>query len=263
MTLVSSIIRRAYRESNLLALTADPTTAQTDEALEQFQGLLASVYGNEMGEPLQLFPIGRNNVKVPSGYPWGDGYPPREWWVPLQARLVCNLTAAFTVDLHPAPEDGSRLGVVDASGNFATYPLTLVGNGRLIEGVTSLPLSTNGFLGEWLYRADLGQWMRVTPITASSEMPFPHEFDDYFITMLALRLNPRYGQDLSKSSAAALQRSETQLKARYHQTIPTPTEPGLTQMSVQTYPNNRRYWGRQPSIGDAGWAWHGPGNVPW
>lgn len=258
MTTVADMIIDGYRESNLVAEGQPLNTNQTAVGLRRLQVIASSVYGNEMGEKLQLFPLGANNVSVPSGYPWGNGNPPQEWWVPLNSRLVCNLTMALSsppVYLHPAPQDGTRLGVVDASGNFATYPLTLAGNGRKIEGLDQVTLNEDGTRRDWVYRADLGEWKRVTPIEPDGDWPWPDDFDDMFICMLAMRLNPRYGQSIGQDSIAALERSRGQFKARYTQIVPTPTPLELTQYSAQTYRNNRNPWGPQPSTGDSGWAW--------
>lgn len=215
-----------------------------------------------MGEPLQLFPLGQNNISVPSGYPWGNGYPPQEWWLPLNARMVCNLTAAIVsppVYLHPAPQDGSRFGVVDASSNFATFNLTLNGNGRLLEGSTAqITLADDGTKRDWVYRADLGDWKRVTPLDLTDEWPWPDDFNDMFTCMLAMRLAPRNSQQFDEALVAAMERSRGQFRARYTQVIQTPNDPGLLTPSVQTYPNNRRPWGQQPSTGDSGWSWPGP-----
>ena len=126
MTTLAEIIRSAYREGDLIPIARDPTPAEQAEALPRLQSLLASVLGNEAGEKLETLPIGNNNISAPLGYPaW---QPLISWWAPLNVRLVCNLTGATPINLNPMPEDGSRLAVQDMSGNFATYPLTLVGN---------------------------------------------------------------------------------------------------------------------------------------
>ncbi len=265
MTLVSDLIRDAYRETNLIAIGGTLTADEQAEGLKRIQVIAGSVYGNEMGEQLQLFPIGQNNVQVPSGYPWGNGYPPQQWWAPLNVRLVCNLTSALTdppVYLHPAPQDGSRLGLIDASGNFATYNLALWGNGRTIEGVEQLTFSTDGVKADWVYRADLGDWKRVAPIDLDDEWPWPEAFDDMFVVMLAMRLNPRNSQAIAQESVQTMQRSRSQFQARYKQIIATPSNPALLQPSVQAYPNNRQPWGQQPSTGDSGYALPTPWG-PW
>ena len=227
MTIVSQIITDAYRQSNLLAIGTSPTTLQFDEGLRYLSRIVKSTRGNEAGELLVPFPIGRMNIQRPSGYPWYDGVPPANWFCPENQRLMCNLQQNATIFLHPKPDNGSGLGVQDIAGNLGTYPLTLNGNGRLIEGQPFIVINEDDANIEWFYRDDIGSWVRITPITIDGEFPFPEAFDDYFITMLAIRLNPSYGTQLDPQSQMVLQRSRTQLRARYFQNIPMHSELAL------------------------------------
>lgn len=256
MTTLAAIIRAAYRESNLIPVRSQPTADEQAEGLERLQVLIASVLGNEAGEPLQALMVGNEHVEAPLGYPaW---VPNSSWWAPLNVRLVCNLTGETSINLSPTPRDGSRMGVQDLSANFNTSPLKLVGNGRRIEGQYELELNEASFNGEWFFRADLGDWRRVTPLTATDQMPYPIEFDDLFITMLAMRLNPRNGMALSAESKAALDRSREQFRARYHQVIPTMGDPATLLLSRQATP--RRTWRPGGPYGPraaflSGWPW--------
>lgn len=227
MTIVSQIITDAYRQSNLIAINTAPTTLQADEALRYLSRIVKSTRGNEAGELLEPFPIGRNNIQRPSGWPWYEGVPPADWFVPENKRLMCNLSSAATVYLHPQPDNGASFGVQDLSSNLSTFNLTVQGNGRKIQGADTLVIDTNDINAEWMYRDDLGSWELVTPLLISGEMPYPEEFDDYFINMLAMRLNPAYGTALDPQSQAVLQRMKTQIRARYAQDIPQRSEFGL------------------------------------
>lgn len=248
MTLVSQIITDAYRQSNLLAIGASPTTAQQTEALRYVNRIVKSVLGNEAGARLEPFPIGRNNVDRPFGYPWYDDTPSNDWFVPKDKRLVLNLDRSLTLYLHPKPDDGTRVGVSDVSDNLATYNLVLDGNGRTIEDANTLTLSTNGLNAEWFYRSDLGNWMRVTNLQLGDEFPFPEDFDDMFITMLAMRLNPAYSVEMDQQSAAVFTRSRAQFRARYKGTVEVESEEGLIRMPrVAT---DRDGWTRDNYYGD-------------
>lgn len=227
MTLVSDIVRDAYRESNITAIGVSPTAAQSDEALRLLNRIVAGTYGNEEGDNLNSMPIGRNNVSMPPGFPYYDEVPPGNWTLPPNTRLQCNLTSALTIYLNPFPEDGERFAVTDVSGNFATMPLTLVGNGRLIAGTESVFLNTNGYNMEFFYRDDLGGWLPINPLVTTDTFPYPVDFDDYFIISLAMRLNPRNGAPMDPQSAQAYKDAKTRLSARYHQTRPTPSELAL------------------------------------
>ena len=242
MTTVASIIQSALRETNLIPLGATPTTNQSAEAFARLSTIVASVLGNEAGENLVPFPLGQNNIESPGGYPWWSNEIPGNVFVPTNVRIMCNLTGAGTVNLHPKPHDGARMGIVDVSGNFSTNPLTINGNGRNIEGASTQTFSVDGTIREWVYREDLGNWVVVTPLDSAGDMPWPAEFDDMFIIMLALRLNPRYGVNMASESVETLRETKTKFSARYGQS-PTQvrSEDGLTYLT-----NQYRYYGGVP-----------------
>jgi hypothetical protein len=205
MALASEIIQRAYRESNLISIGATPTTNEQTEGLDLLNSLVQSTIGLEAGSELR-------DITVGGTYDQSSCLSP---WVPRDARLALNLSAALTVSLDPNPYEGQRFAVVDVAGNFSTNNLTINGNGRTIELDTSETIDTDNFYAQWMYRGDTADWTRITDLVAADEMPLPIEFDDYFIVSLALRLNPRHGRNLTPESQAALQRSRSQIRARY------------------------------------------------
>jgi hypothetical protein len=230
MTTTATIITDAYRKSNLVAIGVAITPDQQTEGSRYLNRIVRSTLGNEAGEPLTPFPIGRKNINRPQGYPWYDTTPGYDWFVPLNSRLMFNIEQSATINLHPKPEDGSRFAVIDTAGNFATYPVTIDGNGRNIDGVNSIILNTNGTVAEWFYRADLGNWQRYSPLALNDVFPFPEDFDDYFILMLATSLNPGYGVTLDDQNQRMLNRSARQLKSRYNQTIFVSLDLGLVRL---------------------------------
>lgn len=247
MTLTSTIINDAFRQSNLIALGTILPDVQTQEALRYLNRLVKSVFGNEVGEQLWNIPIGRNNISRPAGYPWYNNVPDNNWFVPKNARLMLNVTSSVDIYLDPAPDDGTRFAAMDMSNDLASNPVTIIGNGRLIDGTISEVLNVNGFNAEWLYRDDIGTWMKYAPliidpiVPTDDTFPFPEEFDDFFISMLAMRLNPEFGAAMDPQSQAILTRAAKQLKARYTQVIQTPTETALWRL-----PNvaaDRQQWG--------------------
>jgi hypothetical protein len=219
MTLVSSIIQRAYRETNIIPLGAVPNTEQINEALDSLNVLLLSTVGNEGGEP------GFKEINV--GGDFDQSYLLVDY-VPDNSRLVLNLTDPAVVGLNPTPYEGQRIAIVDILGNLSTIPLIISGNGRNIEGAESVTLDTNYMSRQWMYRADTGNWVRISLLVAADNMPLPEEYDDYFIIMLAARLSPRYGQTMSPESVAALKRTRSQIRNRYQNRkyFPDP-DPGL------------------------------------
>jgi hypothetical protein len=207
MTLVSSIIKRAYRKTNLIPLVGTPNANQTTEALEMLNSLVLSCVGNEAGD--ELIPL-----NFGGGFSEHDQSEVCDQWVPVNTRLILNLSAADAVDLDPYPYEGQRLSVMDMGGNLATYNFTLNGNGHLIEGASTLVLSTDDLSAQWMYRPDAG-WVRIEELEAADNMPFPVEFDMYFVISLALQLNPQYGQQLTAEDSAMLSRTRSQLRSRY------------------------------------------------
>lgn len=248
MTTVASIIQDALRETNLIPLGTTPTDTQLEEGFRLLSTIVAGVLGNEAGENLNPMPLGQNEITSPTGYPWWSNELPGNVFLQTNIRIMCNLTGPGTVNLHPRPHDGARMGVVDVSQNFSEFPLTIYGNGRSIEGQESMTYSTDGLVKEWLYREDLGNWVTVIPLDIAGDMPWPTEFDDMFIIMLALRLNPRYGQVMHPASMQALSAAMRKFSARYTQaTTQVPSEDGLLYMT-----NYYRYYGRigGPQYGD-------------
>lgn len=258
MTVTSQLIIDAFRQSNLIALGVTPTQAQTGEALRYLNRLVKSVFGNEAGDPLTSFPIGSKNINRPSGYPWWNTVPDNDWFVPENTRVMLNLDQKdVKLYLHPAPNDGSRFAAVDASGDLSEYPIAIWGNGNFIEGTEMVTLNEDNLTAEWFYRADLGNWVKSAPLDAVGVFPFPEEFDDFFITMLAIRLNPSYGAALDEQSRLVLNRSRSQLRSRYDQDIMVRSElalirPARVAADRDQWGNN--YWLYQPNaMFDKGW----------
>lgn len=210
MTLASAIITAAYRETQIIAMVASPTSNEQNEALPLLNQIIMSAIGYEAGSELSDLSIGGPYDQ--SSY--------CSTWIPTDARLVLNLGGATTFKLDPHPYAGQRLAIADAAGNLATRNLILSGNGRTIEGATSLTLSTNGDTRQWLYRGDTANWVKITSLVVTDILPFPIEFDSYFVTRLAMRLNPRNGVALTRETAAELQKVENKLRARYRKPRP-------------------------------------------
>ncbi len=260
MTTVYQIIVDAYRQSNLVGLGIAPTQPQEAEALRYLERIVAQAFGNEAGDSLTGFPIGRNNIERPAGYPsWGT-VPDNQWFVPKNTRCNLNLeTTGVELYLDPFATDGGRFAIVDSSNNLATYPVTIKGNGFFIEGAESITLNTNGIEREWFFRADLGEWKRCSPLQLFDEFPFPKEFDDYFIISLAFRLNPAYQRQLDPQSKIMWDKSRNALTSRYAQVTEMPSEWALLRMSKMTA--DRNYWtGSTTSYNpnamfNKGWPW--------
>lgn len=231
MTTVSSIISDAFRLTNLTAVGKDPTTDQQTEALRHINRIVKSVFGLEVGENLAEFPVGNSGYSRPAGYPGFQNTPDGNWIIPKNIRIMLNNTQPLTLYLHPAPDDGTRVAVLDVKGSLATNPVTINGNGRNIDGATSTILNTNSLSVSYMYRADLGGWVKYASLALVDTFPFPEEFDDFFIIMLAMRINPAYGKMIDSQSQMFLNRARNQMRSRYDQYIPVYADTGVLRMT--------------------------------
>lgn len=228
MTLVRTIIADALRESGILPLGGTPDAPAEAEGLRRLSSIISSLIGAELGENLVSVSYGSNGITTKEGLKADEKLSLDATYVPSNSRIIANIEEASTLFLNPTPRPGSRFAVIDASGSFATYALTINANGRKIESAATLPLSTAGLVREWFYRDDLADWVRVTDMTLDTLVPFPSEFDEFLVTMLAIRLNPRYGQAVAAETQATLARWRNLFRARYRQTVEVLSDTGMT-----------------------------------
>jgi hypothetical protein len=217
MTTIRQIITDAYRESGLIQIGTMPEADHLDEGLRKMQSIILSLYGNEMGEPLTDTAYGKEGLVHAYARAYDISTDISSYFVPPNARLMVNAEESYTTYLNPMPRDGERVSVIDISQNFATRAFNIEGNGRRIDGDFAITLSTDGDNKSWFYRADLGEWVSVTGLTANSESPFPQEFDDYLIILLAMRLHPRYQQQTAGETIEEYRRMRRQFRSRYRQ----------------------------------------------
>lgn len=228
MSRVATIIEAAFQEG-LKDIDQHPTPSQYQNAFARLTSLVKSVFGNEVGEGLTDWSVGTSGATEIDA-----GWTADHWRNPYQnSRLVVQHTAADTVQLPENPDDGARIALMDplallGGGNT----LTLNGNGRRIGASVAAAAATYvasaaRSTAEFFYRSDLGIWLTISPLASDGDMPFPEDFDDYFITMLAMRLNPRYGRSLPESTLAALERQRGQIRVRYRQRRIVGVDPGL------------------------------------
>lgn len=242
MTVISSILQDAYRESNMIPLGKTLSDAQTAEALRLLNSLFQSIYGGEAGEPLEDWPLGEFG-RVADTRADIDLSQYQIDRPPLNRRLIAVNETAKTVYLSPRPQDGARHAIADPFGRLASVPVTLDANGRTIEGSPTLLLDVDGTFEEWIYRADLSDWVRITNKLATDEMPFPSDFDNFFIILLSMRLNPRYGRSLDAQSQAIFQVDRRKFVARYLQSYRLEINDDISWpfMSQQSYDQDRSF----------------------
>lgn len=231
MTTAGVIVDRCFRENNLTAIGKTPSPAQAAEALDYLNRLIKSMLGTDEGELLLDWNVpyaGTNNARWPL-YAQDPTQPANVYnGPPPNVRLLAAAQASlFTVYFQNIPPDGARMALVNVGRDFVTYPLTLHGNGRLIEGAQSIVVNTNPAVPLlWLYRADLANWIALEfPLLTGDEIPFPDSFDDFWVSLLAVRLAPLYGKITNEVTAGVAKNGMQQFRSRYAQDVPTANFP--------------------------------------
>lgn len=249
MTTASSIISDAYREGNLIAVGASPSTNQQTEALARLNALVNGIFGYELGENLAdwLFPAPQRTAPVAANFPqlpgaWDLVTDPlslgllsnAQWtpYPPKNSRIVWGQVTG-TLYFPEAPDPGSRMGIVQGSGagdsGSAGQIITLNGNGRYIQdpqdslfkASITLTAASNFTPQEWFYRDDLGQWVLRKDMVLTDQLPFPKDYDDFFVCGVMIRFAPRYGKVVAQETVAAAGAALKRLRARYRQSAPT------------------------------------------
>jgi hypothetical protein len=226
-TLVSEIIVQAFREGNFIAVGESTTAEELAEAVPKLNNFLNSLFGIELGEQYRdWYAPSENDPVAPLRFPLtptGTGEMSAEPWAypPPNVRLVVSFTTASTLYLPAMPNDGARMALVDVG---SLGDVTLDGNGRKIEGASLLTLPAADLNGrKWLYRADLGNWLRLNTLAAGDPVPLPPEFDELLVCGLAIRLAPRFGVTIAQTTAECYTDMLGRLKKRYKQSERMPT----------------------------------------
>jgi hypothetical protein len=231
MTAVAEIIERGFFEAALTSELQHATPTQTTRAMTTLSTLVKFLYGTSAGESLTPFPLGNVGVKDPVQFDCFDR-------IPQNSMLIASNEAPLTVYLPPSPSDGARVGISDPFNRLQAFPITVTGNGRAVDGQMQQVVETNGANPVWFYRADLSAWVRIAPLLITDPMPFPEEFDEMFVLLLAMRLNPVYARDgISQAQAGMLGEMRQQFVARYLQSSPLEINPDIAFMSRQSFDN--------------------------
>lgn len=235
MATLRKIISDAYRESGIIQKGSQPDAAQMQEGLDKLLMIIENVFGEEVGSLYQDVNYGDdgavNSYSVDSNR---QVFVDNSYARPSY-RLLVNTGSPKTIYLDPAPYDGARFGVIDVGQNFTTAPLTVVADTRKIEGGRQVVLNTDGAVVDWLYRADLAEWVRVSPLTLDSQTPFPPQFDDYFIMKLATRLYPRYLVSTSPETMMHFREIQRKFRSRYSTSQEMNSETGLFRLRGRKY----------------------------
>ena len=249
---VNDIITRCYREGNLIPIGKTPTPAEVQETLGVYRAFVSSLFGNDIGQLLAPWEVPPDPTSTnPSRFPLYPQQPnqdnQQQVWrnPPPNVRLIANAGIGDPVYFPPTPPNGSRMAFVNVGLDLTQFPLTLDGNGRLIEGQQSVTITAADTLPIlWFYRDDLANWVKVTELELTSESPLPAQFDDFQIASMSIRRSPAYNKDPGAATVATAQHGLRLLKTTYLSTNPGATFPGAWRMnSYQGYGTPWRFGG--------------------
>lgn len=235
--LAQEVVERAYREAAIKGINSPPITpAELDEGLSRLNGFLASLFGAEIGEKLREWqfpsvlrtaPEAVNPMSLPFPANLSDRQQPlsmgsitqNSYYVatpPPNVRVLYRGDLASQIYFPSNPSDGARMAVVDVGSSGA---LTLNGNGRLIDGATTITLDPGFSPFSWFYRSDLATWILLAPLTLTDQTPLPADFDDLLITGTAIRLTGLDEIDATAGTMFIFKRLLALCKQRYNQTV--------------------------------------------
>jgi hypothetical protein len=229
MATAEQIINRSFRENNLLGLGKLPSDAQRAEALELYSAMLDSIIGTEVSRRLvnwasPNFTTAPTLARAPL-YPGNLNTRPEAWpYPPANVRILTKLDAPQTIYFQQFPPDGALMGLVNVGPTFDVNSLTINGNGFKVEGQSQIVFDTETSYTQpirWFFRADLGEWKRLTfPQTLTDEQPFAGEFDDFLVAALAIRLAPLYGKSINDVTVGIASTGMENIRSRYYQDTP-------------------------------------------
>jgi hypothetical protein len=214
VTTMQPIITQGYRELNLVKSGEILAGARLDEGLVLLQNVIEIAICGDAGENLRDWPLGDFGRQSLNRY----NLPTQIYANPkINCRLLALNEAAMTVYMPFTPSDGTVMQIVDPYSRLAAFPVTLDGNGRTIEDASSVVLDVDGTDRRWIYRADLGKWLRLTDLDLADESPFPKKYDFYLSIELALRLSGRTGRAVTQASALVYKKLRERFVNQYLQ----------------------------------------------
>ena len=224
MTTLSEICISAFRESQTFDLERVPTTAELNEALSRLRNIIEL----HTRPPVQTIWLGRErSLKADRGQIIRDFTDLQENNpVPPDTYVNLLLDQAYEVKLPSSPGDGAVISFIDVAGTLGSHGLTIHGNGNNISGQPSITLDTSGSTTKLMYRRDLGEWRPIILLDGMSQMPYPTEFDDFWIIMLAMRLNPRYGKEVNQITLQIFNDVRSRFMSRYMSRT-SPSQPDI------------------------------------
>lgn len=231
MATLRQIITNAYRENGIIQKGGSPDAAQLDEGLTELGYVIDNLFEEEVGARYTDILFGDSSNANAFGQALDRSFLLDNLFAFPNYRILCHNSEAKTVYLDPHPADGSLINIIDVAGNFATYNVTLQGNGRLVGGNASVALNTDSDNKKYMYRADLADWQELTALTVDSQSPFPSKYDLLLTLKLAMRLHPRHLVDTRAETGMAYKEILRKFRSQYTTKREARSELGLVRLS--------------------------------
>lgn len=235
MATAREIILAGYREANFAAVKAVLTDDEYAEGLTLLQGVQDSFAGLVTGIRLTPWyvPYPQRTASSAAYFPAQSGESPGATfdvqYPPSNARLLMRNASAKTIFFQFQPDDGAVMeyadvghtGTVTLDANGALFGLS--GTDRTVEIAPVFPAARNA-PRKWVYRMDHGSWLEIAALALDDETPFPTAYDDYFITLMAIRLSPRFGAEPRQATVLRFQEMSSFIRAQWMQNAPQVSE---------------------------------------
>lgn len=195
VTLVSTVVRDAFREAGLIGVGEYPTPNEEADAIRNLQSMILSLPGMVSWTEVEIeaaYTAGENERirvittdAVTITVPEAVASSRRILWCCNQITLACE-----GYD-DRAPMDGARVAIADAYSDASAV---------------------------YYYRADIAQWTPATDLTRDSEMPLNADMDRHLTAMLAATLSP----DVAPSTSALVTEGNLRMQRRFDQPVSRP-----------------------------------------
>lgn len=208
MTSIRQLVSEAFRENNLTQVGDVPEGTEYVEAEGKLTRFITSLFEAEMGERLK-------NTSLTSA----------SQVVAPNSRLIISDNMPTSITLREHPNDGEQFAVLDPRGLLNGF--TVKAGAGTIENASEVSLDNSSSSYSWFYRADKGNWYKITSLTTNSECPLPEEFDDMLSLWLSMRIAPRMGASTAPESIQLYNNIQKKFVSRYRQVEEVYVENGL------------------------------------
>lgn len=200
MATLRATITLALRRLGVLGPGQRPDAQQEEDAVAAANRLLRGLVGLGLSHPVRHLETDQS-VQLSADWP--------------AQRLLC-MVGGITIQLPPRAADGARIIILDVNGLAAASPITVTTDGPKIEGAASpLSLNTAGVDRALMFRADLGDWRRVSDLTIDDILPFPDDLEEAWTITLMNACESLFDAEMRPSDARMIAPAMKRFRARY------------------------------------------------